>query len=127
MVTVDYTAGVNGYAETRTKEAGKVTMKAVPAWDGPLAGVEEASGAVASWGEADEEEEEEESGADNQFVDSEFPPDESVVFGDALNSFDPETGEPLYVPEIIKVKTCMKCSFEFPGCVFCNSKNCITC
>merc|ERR1711994_760394 len=47
LVTVDYTAGVNGYAETRTKEAGKVTMKAVPAWDGPLAGVEEASGAVA--------------------------------------------------------------------------------
>merc|ERR1719225_2078694 len=33
LVTVDYTAGVNGYAETRTKEAGKVTMKAVPAWD----------------------------------------------------------------------------------------------
>merc|ERR1712110_504464 len=31
LVTVDYTAGVNGYAETRTKEAGKVTMKAVPA------------------------------------------------------------------------------------------------
>merc|ERR1712110_250705 len=26
LVTVDYTAGVNGYAETRTKEAGKVTM-----------------------------------------------------------------------------------------------------
>merc|ERR1711990_1087929 len=47
LVTVDYTAGVNGYAETRTKEAGKVTMKAVPTWDGPLAGVEEASGAVA--------------------------------------------------------------------------------
>merc|ERR1712020_43566 len=47
LVTVDYTAGVNGYAETRTKEAGKVTMKAVPAWDGPLAGVEEANGAVA--------------------------------------------------------------------------------
>merc|ERR1711874_676221 len=47
LVTVDYTAGVNGYAETRTKEAGKVTMKAVPAWDGPFAGVEEASGAVA--------------------------------------------------------------------------------
>merc|ERR1711992_67622 len=47
LVTVNYTAGVNGYAETRTKEAGKVTMKAVPAWDGPLAGVEEASGAVA--------------------------------------------------------------------------------
>merc|ERR1711953_557288 len=47
LVTVDYTAGVNGYVETRTKEAGKVTMKAVPAWDGPLAGVEEASGAVA--------------------------------------------------------------------------------
>merc|ERR1711971_589736 len=50
LVTVDYTAGVNGYAETRTKEAGKVTMKAVPAWDGPLAGlddVSEASGAVA--------------------------------------------------------------------------------
>merc|ERR1719432_704387 len=34
LVTVDYTAGVNGYAETRSKEAGKVTMKAVPAWDG---------------------------------------------------------------------------------------------
>merc|ERR1712024_23531 len=32
LVTVDYTAGVNGYAETRSKEAGKVTMKAVPAW-----------------------------------------------------------------------------------------------
>merc|ERR1711894_516578 len=47
FVTVDYTAGVNGYAETRSKEAGKVTMKAVPAWDGPLAGLEEASGAVA--------------------------------------------------------------------------------
>merc|ERR1739838_1126413 len=50
LVTVDYTAGVNGYAETRTKEAGKVTMKTVPAWDGPLAGlddVSEASGAVA--------------------------------------------------------------------------------
>merc|ERR1712072_1424501 len=47
LVTVDYTAGVNGYAETRSKEAGKVTMKAVPAWTGPLAGVEEASGAVA--------------------------------------------------------------------------------
>merc|ERR1711990_919074 len=50
LVTVDYTAGVNGYAETRSKEAGKVTMKAVPAWDGPLAGVDdipEASGAVA--------------------------------------------------------------------------------
>merc|ERR1712226_760398 len=47
LVTVDYTAGVNGYAETRTKEAGKVTMKAVPAWHGPLAGLEEASGAVA--------------------------------------------------------------------------------
>merc|ERR1711953_1521802 len=47
LVTVDYTAGVNGYAETRTKEADKVTMKAVPAWDGPLAGLEEASGAVA--------------------------------------------------------------------------------
>merc|ERR1712037_828390 len=29
LVTVDYTAGVNGYAETRSKEAGKVTMKAV--------------------------------------------------------------------------------------------------
>merc|ERR1712018_162890 len=41
LVTVDYTAGVNGYAETRSKEAGKVTMKAVPAWDGPLAGLEE--------------------------------------------------------------------------------------
>merc|ERR1712025_198491 len=39
LVTVDYTAGVNGYAETRSKEAGKVTMKAVPAWDGPLAGL----------------------------------------------------------------------------------------
>merc|ERR1712008_489100 len=47
LVTVDYTAGVNGYAETRSKEAGKVTMKAVPAWTGPLAGLEEASGAVA--------------------------------------------------------------------------------
>merc|ERR1711981_22099 len=47
LVTVDYTAGVNGYTETRSKEAGKVTMKAVPAWTGPLAGVEEASGAVA--------------------------------------------------------------------------------
>merc|ERR1711934_1263422 len=47
LVTVDYTAGVNGYAETRSKEAGKVIMKAVPAWDGPLAGLEEASGAVA--------------------------------------------------------------------------------
>merc|ERR1711990_766563 len=50
LVTVDYTAGVDGYAETRTKEAGKVQMKAVPAWDGPLAGVDdipEASGAVA--------------------------------------------------------------------------------
>merc|ERR1712080_126924 len=47
LVTVDYTAVVNGYAETRSKEAGKVTMKAVPAWDGPLAGLEEASGAVA--------------------------------------------------------------------------------
>merc|ERR1711894_462428 len=47
LVTVDYTAGVNGYAETRSKEAGKVTMKAVPAWDGPMAGLEEASGAVA--------------------------------------------------------------------------------
>merc|ERR1712158_131349 len=47
LVIVDYTAGVDGYAETRTKEAGKVTMKAVPAWDGPLAGLEEASGAVA--------------------------------------------------------------------------------
>merc|ERR1719205_317 len=47
LVTVDYTAGVNGYAETRSKEAGKVQMKAVPAWDGPLAGLEEASGAVA--------------------------------------------------------------------------------
>merc|ERR1711981_890358 len=46
LVTVDYTAGVNGYAETLSKEAGKVTMKAVPAWDGPLAGVEEPSGAV---------------------------------------------------------------------------------
>merc|ERR1712110_383855 len=46
LVTVDYTAGVNGYAETRSKEAGKVTMKAVPAWTGPLAGVEEPSGAV---------------------------------------------------------------------------------
>merc|ERR1711992_317444 len=46
LVTVNYTAGVNGYAETRSKEAGKVTMKAVPAWDGPLAGVEEPSGAV---------------------------------------------------------------------------------
>merc|ERR1711963_792797 len=46
LVTVDYTAGVNGYAETRSKEAGKVQMKAVPAWDGPLAGLEEASGAV---------------------------------------------------------------------------------
>merc|ERR1711944_237106 len=50
LVTVDYTAGVNGYAETRSKEAGKVTMKAVPAWDGPLAGIEEASGAVAGQG-----------------------------------------------------------------------------
>merc|ERR1711899_652854 len=47
LVTVDYTAGVNGYAVTRSKEAGKVQMKAVPAWDGPLAGLEEASGAVA--------------------------------------------------------------------------------
>merc|ERR1719211_886212 len=47
LVTVDYTAGVNGYAETRSNEAGKVQMKAVPAWDGPLAGLEEASGAVA--------------------------------------------------------------------------------
>merc|ERR1712203_384924 len=47
LVTVDYTAGVNGYAETRSKEAGEVQMKAVPAWDGPLAGLEEASGAVA--------------------------------------------------------------------------------
>merc|ERR1712001_211353 len=46
LVTVDYTAGVNSYAETRSKEAGKVTMKAVPAWDGPLAGVEEPSGAI---------------------------------------------------------------------------------
>merc|ERR1711981_664725 len=46
LVTVDYTAGVNGYAETRSKEAGKVTMKAVPAWTGPLAGVDEPSGAV---------------------------------------------------------------------------------
>merc|ERR1711894_790836 len=46
LVTVDYTAGVNGYAETRSKEAGKVTMKAVPAWDGPLAGLEEPSGAI---------------------------------------------------------------------------------
>merc|ERR1719432_124931 len=46
LVTVDYTAGVNGYAETRSKEAGKVAMKAVPAWDGPLAGLEEASGAI---------------------------------------------------------------------------------
>merc|ERR1712241_534185 len=46
LVTVDYTAGVNGYAETRSKEAGKVTMKAVHAWDGPLAGLEEPSGAV---------------------------------------------------------------------------------
>merc|ERR1712117_287653 len=47
LVTVDYTAGVNRYAETRSKEAGKVQMKAVPAWDGPLACLEEASGAVA--------------------------------------------------------------------------------
>merc|ERR1719432_616728 len=46
LVTVDYTAGANGYAETRSKEAGKVTMKAVPAWDGPLAGLEEPSGAI---------------------------------------------------------------------------------
>merc|ERR1712179_729590 len=46
LVTVDFTAGVNGYAETRSKEAGKVTMKAVPAWDGPLAGLEEPSGAI---------------------------------------------------------------------------------
>merc|ERR1712183_668410 len=46
LVTVDYTAGVNGYAETRSKEAGKVTMKAVPAWTGPLAGLEEPSGAI---------------------------------------------------------------------------------
>merc|ERR1712051_69143 len=46
LVTVDYTAGVNGYAETRSKEAGKVTMKAVPAWDGPPAGLEEPSGAI---------------------------------------------------------------------------------
>merc|ERR1711971_1441514 len=46
LVTVDYTAGMNGYAETRSKEAGKVTMKAVPAWDGPLAGLEEPSGAI---------------------------------------------------------------------------------
>merc|ERR1719384_795079 len=46
LVTVDYTAGVNGYAETRSKEAGKVQMKAVPAWDGPLAGLEEPSGAI---------------------------------------------------------------------------------
>merc|ERR1712210_228799 len=46
LVTVDYTADVNGYAETRSKEAGKVTMKAVPAWDGPLAGLEEPSGAI---------------------------------------------------------------------------------
>merc|ERR1719464_2139171 len=46
LVTVDYPAGVNGYAETRSKEAGKVTMKAVPAWDGPLAGLEEPSGAI---------------------------------------------------------------------------------
>merc|ERR1712051_7066 len=46
LVTVDSTAGVNGYAETRSKEAGKVTMKAVPAWDGPLAGLEEPSGAI---------------------------------------------------------------------------------
>merc|ERR1739838_1000754 len=45
LVTVDYTAGVNGYAETRTKEAGKVTMKTVPAWDGPLAGLDDVSGA----------------------------------------------------------------------------------
>merc|ERR1712117_166759 len=47
LVTVHYTAGVNGYAETRSKEAGKVQMRAVPAWDGPLACLEEASGAVA--------------------------------------------------------------------------------
>merc|ERR1711971_1376745 len=46
LVTVDYTAGVNGYAETRSKEAGKATMKAVPAWDGPLADLEEPSGAI---------------------------------------------------------------------------------
>merc|ERR1712024_133085 len=46
LVTVDYTAGVNGNAETRPKDAGKVTMKAVPAWDGPLAGLEEPSGAI---------------------------------------------------------------------------------
>merc|ERR1719432_358697 len=46
LVTLDYTVGVNGYAETRSKEAGKVTMKAVPAWDGPLAGLEEPSGAI---------------------------------------------------------------------------------
>jgi len=48
LVKVDYTAGVNGYAETRTKEAGFVTMKAVPAWTGPLAGVDDAATGVTS-------------------------------------------------------------------------------
>ena len=48
LVKVDYTAGVNGYAETRSKEAGFVTMKAVPAWTGPLAGVDDVATGVTS-------------------------------------------------------------------------------
>ena len=46
LVKVDYTAGVEGYAETRTSEPGFVQMRAIPAWTGPLAGVED-SGAGA--------------------------------------------------------------------------------
>lgn len=40
LITVNYNAGVDGYTETRTKEGGFVEMRAIPPWDGPLAGVE---------------------------------------------------------------------------------------
>ena len=46
LVKVDYTAGVEGYAETRTLEPNFVQMRANPAWTGPLAGLEEAGAGI---------------------------------------------------------------------------------
>ena len=42
LVKVDYTAGLEGYAETRSFKPNFVKMRAYPAWTGPLAGLEEA-------------------------------------------------------------------------------------
>ena len=46
LVKVDYTAGAEGYAETRTLEPNFVQMRAYPAWTGPLAGLEEAGAGI---------------------------------------------------------------------------------